>query len=67
MLGKSFRPLSGYLISKSGMNLTTGLTNLGFPSPLGVSYFQIDILNCRCAQSHGFPSPLGVSYFQMMK
>ena len=38
-----FRPLSGYLISKSdGFELTQNFINYVFPSPLGVSYFQIE-------------------------
>ena len=38
-----------------------------FPSPLGVSYFQISLKVCkRCLLLlKKFPSPLGVSYFQM--
>ena len=39
-----------------------------FPSPLGVSYFQIYIV-CIYYQKRGFkmfPSPLGVSYFQIL-
>ena len=40
--GNGFRPLSGYLISKSdGFELTQNFINYVFPSPLGVSYFQI--------------------------
>ena len=35
-----------------------------FPSPLGVSYFQIFIWQA-CKVSKMFPSPLGVSYFQI--
>ena len=39
---------------------------LGFPSPLGASYFQM----CEVKGDHKlfkvwFPSPLGASYFQM--
>ena len=60
-----FRPLSGYLISK-WRNRPFSITLVLFPSPLGVSYFQIR----GCAQGmatamYSFPSPLGVSYFQI--
>ena len=38
----SFRPLSGYLISKWGISMTKReIQKHEFPSPLGVSYFQI--------------------------
>ena len=62
---ESFRPLSGYLISK-WRNRPFSITLVLFPSPLGVSYFQIR----GCAQGmatamYSFPSPLGVSYFQI--
>ena len=36
-----------------------------FPSPLGVSYFQMWILSQCCENGIKFPSPLGVSYFQI--
>ena len=36
-----------------------------FPSPLGVSYFQIEYWNEFYAWIDRFPSPLGVSYFQI--
>ena len=37
-----------------------------FPSPLGVSYFQIGILEWVLHMDRSvFPSPLGVSYFQI--
>ena len=89
---KGFRPLSGYLISKfmkesvskiyiavsvpsrgilfPNFNLSTLLFTLycacGFPSPLGVSYFQMRILRKLLIHSLlSFPSPLGVSYFQI--
>ena len=40
---QSFRPLSGYLISKFDiLRLVYGYTATRFPSPLGVSYFQIN-------------------------
>ena len=37
-----------------------------FPSPLGVSYFQIkDVARLIEKYDKAFPSPLGVSYFQI--
>ena len=36
-----------------------------FPSPLGVSYFQIIFRSSLLIYYPAFPSPLGVSYFQM--
>ena len=37
-----------------------------FPSPLGVSYFQMDVnALMQAVGTVGFPSPLGVSYFQI--
>ena len=36
-----------------------------FPSPLGVSYFQIRKEKPSYALDIEFPSPLGVSYFQI--
>ena len=37
-----------------------------FPSPLGVSYFQIEVLLYSFRlELNLFPSPLGVSYFQI--
>ena len=36
-----------------------------FPSPLGVSYFQILIFALFIGWVFMFPSPLGVSYFQI--
>ena len=38
-----------------------------FPSPLGVSYFQIESKVEQFKAVKKFPSPLGVSYFQMAK
>ena len=35
-----------------------------FPSPLGVSYFQIYVIDEYYGKKK-FPSPLGVSYFQI--
>ena len=61
----SFRPLSGYLISKRDNNFEGVNYEVLFPSPLGVSYFQK--VNCifeNCITALLFPSPLGVSYFQ---
>ena len=37
-----------------------------FPSPLGVSYFQILFITGVCVAESEFPSPLGVSYFQII-
>ena len=37
-----------------------------FPSPLGVSYFQIIIEMLHTFSVKLFPSPLGVSYFQIL-
>ena len=39
-IAKGFRPLSGYLISKCYIGKADGIL-YAFPSPLGVSYFQI--------------------------
>ena len=64
---RSFRPLSGYLISK--LIKTVKEDNIPikkFPSPLGVSYFQITIKHTKPFSLHQFPSPLGVSYFQII-
>ena len=48
-------------------SLTNGKTFLNwFPSPLGVSYFQILSLRSRAPEFLMFPSPLGVSYFQII-
>ena len=38
-----------------------------FPSPLGVSYFQMRKINMKKLNDVLFPSPLGVSYFQIEK
>ena len=38
-----------------------------FPSPLGVSYFQMHITEKQMEElADRFPSPLGVSYFQII-
>ena len=63
----SFRPLSGYLISKLGISdKELFIFSQLFPSPLGVSYFQIRKLKKQGVQYVPFPSPLGVSYFQIL-
>ena len=61
-----FRPLSGHLISKSTIR-TVKTLNEGdmFPSPLGASYFQINMARKRMVTRTMFPSPLGASYFQI--
>ena len=38
-----------------------------FPSPLGVSYFQMLLKRYNENLVKAFPSPLGVSYFQIKK
>ncbi len=62
----SFRPLSGYLISKYNAHAFERYDNLKFPSPLGVSYFQIAAKYWKDLKNDLFPSPLGVSYFQIV-
>ena len=47
------------------MELTFDYYGFEFPSPLGVSYFQIEITIDCGEDEDSFPSPLGVSYFQM--
>ena len=60
-----FRPLSGYLISK-WIWVSGNTYECKFPSPLGVSYFQISKeFFFRNLFHNVFPSPLGVSYFQI--
>ena len=62
----SFRPLSGYLISKYYNDTCVPKTMKVFPSPLGVSYFQMMLVNSSKNVMKVFPSPLGVSYFQII-
>ena len=66
MWKSGFRPLSGYLISKLELcRSMEKMTDEQFPSPLGVSYFQIMYWSGIVAETE-FPSPLGVSYFQIV-
>ena len=61
-----FRPLSGHLISKSTIRTVKTLNDGDmFPSPLGASYFQINMARKRMVTRTMFPSPLGASYFQI--
>ena len=55
--GILFPNISPSCLSSIGANM--------FPSPLGVSYFQMEIKNGYRRIQTGFPSPLGVSYFQI--
>ena len=65
--GDCFRPLSGYLISKFSWAQSVRKIKSSFPSPLGVSYFQIKGSDAIALIWQGkFPSPLGVSYFQIL-
>ena len=57
-------PSRGILFPNSYTNITMICCYL-FPSPLGVSYFQINKLILHSFLKFLFPSPLGVSYFQM--
>ena len=90
LISLSFRPLSGYLISKWSNTVSEneyaklvsvpsrGILfpnkiryiledSIGFPSPLGVSYFQMMKADFTFTQRRQvFPSPLGVSYFQIL-
>ena len=61
---RRFRPLSGYLISKYEKERMMYVVAVVFPSPLGVSYFQIEMWLTN-GNGEKFPSPLGVSYFQI--
>ena len=45
-----FRPLSGYLISKLHYAMSSREWVIAFPSPLGVSYFQIEISTSNIAE-----------------
>ena len=58
-------PSRGILFPNQGL-LTAMYWSELFPSPLGVSYFQIYNEKCGAAKVlQEFPSPLGVSYFQI--
>ena len=67
MKDECFRPLSGYLISKYYCQNIVNIGKKRFPSPLGVSYFQIHGFHeFNEKYVEWFPSPLGVSYFQIL-
>ena len=58
-------PSRGILFPNNIVLGGTSTKTVMFPSPLGVSYFQIKRARSYCLMLAGFPSPLGVSYFQI--
>ena len=57
-------PSRGILFPNSNYG-TAKVVAYVFPSPLGVSYFQIRYISAIESMADAFPSPLGVSYFQI--